>query len=843
MLPPCYHPVKGISFVRATFHWSASNAFSLLTDSINNENNNNNNNKKKMNKKSNKNKNIILLNTPKAIDVEQQLLVSERDDLLEAEAAYKRRVEQLEEESAEMLRSFDILYNENRILRSKLDMPEDADSEKVESYNTVYKEREHFREANMAYKRRIKQLEDDAEDNKKGYEELEVKYQLLTQKAQLQTEYATKAKDDRIGELVEEQDELNKKVLMFIKEREQYEERISQMMEKEVELKNKCDFLENNRHEFQIRCEILQSDRETLKEKVTDLETQIPDPEIKAKEEQQYLGLQAQVVTLQVANKDASYEIHKLKEEIRTLHKTQKPKVETLDKASSALEAEEKLKNASEKTAELENDLEERMDIAVKILRENDKLKSDMAIAGSEIANLKLEVKQLQEEAKIKETTIDEMLVQVKGGQSLTTDYEIMQNKFKEYIAEKQVLENELLQEKRISKLKIVELNNEITKTADALRQKENAFSHSQQEAKRLQHENGTQQKVIDAQAIELRNMKAQLEQIQHILDEKSKKYEAMKKSEKEAVDEMKSSRLELHTVKRELEDLKNEKRGNFGILKKEMETAKSQRQEETEKLKKETTHLREEIKRLKESETKISIMETEINRLLLRLKRSEKFRKIPTKISSSTKTEGTVTVDREELFNLRKRQRELEKEKLALLQEKKQWEVLKEKYLELQLSTKRLSSENKRVRSNLDGSESKVELLEKRFKQLNAHTESVSKQDNAQVATYVDKDALVGKKHALVKKIPQITSKQQNMLPYQSPDNKQEAKSRKLKSILKWGKKSEKKVSPANPRTKHKMAVLPEVHANNVGLQYGKGYKDLHKIRYKPTTFKLGLL
>ena len=663
---------------------------------------------KTMGKRKEKSGNVTLVQTQKVINVEQQLLVAERDDLLEAELGYKRRIEQLEKENADTLKSFDILYNENKILRSKLDTPDGVGADSVESYNSVYKDREHLREANRAFKRRIHQLEDDTAEAQKSYNQLYQNHQLVTQKAQLETEFATKTRDEKINEMEKEHEDISNRLKMFLKEREQYEYRISEMDKERNELQNKYDFLVEEKHEFQIRCDVLQADREKLKQKVSDLEEKVPDPDVKAKEEQQYLSLQAQVVALQVSNTDASKEIHKLKDEVRILSKQRREKCEMVDRASSVIvddDEEENERQKQERYVEVEAELVESRQRAINLLKENDRLKTETADLESKVANLELIINEIQEELKLKKGEVEDLSVLAQNGQSLNEDYLVLQDKIKDLSATRQALENELIQEKKMSKLKLMELGKDLEKTKDKLNETEKDKMKSDGENNKLQNENDTLQKVSEAQASELRNMKAQLEQVQNILEDKSEKYQDMKETEKENQEELRESRLQLHIAQRELEDLRKEKAGNFNTLKHEMQTAKDERKEETEQMRKETLHLREEVKKLKDYEHKITTMDSEIRRLMNRLRMTDRLKKIPPKPIKGEE-------EKDEVKELKRRQRELEKEKMIHLQERRQWEILKEKYADLQRNNRRLVEENKRVRGDLDGTNFKVDSL-----------------------------------------------------------------------------------------------------------------------------------
>lgn len=775
---------------------------------------------------------VTIVDKPKVINVEYQLLLAERDDLLEAEIGYKRRLDQLEHDAKDMLKSFDILYNENKILRSKLETPDGVGEDSAESYTAIYKDRQHLREANKAFKRRIQQLEDDKEDSVKEYNSLYSKHQLVTQKAQLDTEYATKSRDEKITEMERNHQEVTERLKMFLKEREQYEYRIAEMDKEMNELQNKHDFLASDKHELQLRCDVLQADREKLKDKVMDLENKIPDPEQKAKEEQQFLSTQGQLVALQITNKDLSVEIHKLKEEIRVLQKMKKENVEMIDRASSVIVDEETQEREREELLEktnVVNELKETKERGIFILKENDKLKSANADFESKVANFELENKRLQEELNSKKTQIEDMSVLVSSGESLNKDYNIMQAKLNDLAALRQALENELIQEKRISKLKIMELDNELDKTKQKLNEEQKLNGKKESMLQKLQYENDTLQKVVDAQALELRNMKAQLEQIQNILEDRNIKYEQMQNSDKESTAELRDARLQLHTVQRELESLKTEKRGHFNHLKEEMESAKAEREEEKEQLRKETVSLKEEVKKLKDYEYKITTMDAEIRRLMNRLRMTEQFRSLSK--TRPRKDNGETDQDRAEIKELKRKKRELEKEKLALLQDRKQWDVLKGKYADLQKTNQRLVSENKRVRGDLDGTSFKVDSLEKRFRTINVKTDDIKEPGKIQRATYVDNSLKQGSK-----------SKPRKANEQQRSNDTDRVRAKDFNTTKRERRHVERKSTRTAldiSKMRAKKPVLPEIKKEQA-IYTEKGYKELHKDKYNKGTLAL---
>lgn len=767
----------------------------------------------------------IIERTTKSFSVDYQLLVVERDNLLEAEIGYKKHIEDLEKESAETLRSFDILYNENKILRSKLDTPVDNLAVSAESYNDVYKDREHLKEANRAYKRKIQQLENDLASEQNRYSELYSKHQLVAQKAHLETVFATKAKDDKINDLEKERSDLQERLKMLLQESEVLKHRMAEMNEEENELKHKYVVIEEANLEFQARCDILQEDREKLKQKVADLETKIPDPGIKAKEEQQFLELQNKVLALQETNTDATKEIYKLNEDIRTLKILKREKVEMVDRALSVIIDEEREATRMDADRVILNnttlELEDMKKRLYRVINENQRLEEVVTSLKNNLADSETAIKDLKKDLDIRSAQIEELSVTVNGAKQLEEEYLAMTEINRTLSTKNQALENELVKEKKVSKLKILELENSLGTAYRNLDENKKAKEKIVEENQKIGEENNYQGKVIEAQTIELRNMKAHLEQIQVMLEEKSLKYDEMKKAEKKTQEQLRESGISLHVTRHELESLKKEKAGHFHLLKKEMENATMERKEESEQMREETLRLQIEVKKLKDYEYKISTMDAEIRRLMNRLRMSERFRKI---VKKSDRQENNG----EEIRAIKRKLKEMEKENNQLTQEKHQSQILKKKYEDLQKNNRRLAEENGRVREKLDESIFQIGTLEKRIQKINATSNGIQSPSEFAKATYIAKPSPKSEKQvALVK--DRVSS-------YPVPgtvvgvSNKRGIKPNKSsRSIASEKKTTSTSASRHKGTSKLKKSVLPTLRNGTSDLQFGRSYREIH--------------
>lgn len=67
------------------------------------------------------------------VNPDMELLIAERDELSDSLKVYQKRIQVLETEAADLLKSYDILYNENKILRGKLDRSDTADHDSIQN--------------------------------------------------------------------------------------------------------------------------------------------------------------------------------------------------------------------------------------------------------------------------------------------------------------------------------------------------------------------------------------------------------------------------------------------------------------------------------------------------------------------------------------------------------------------------------------------------------------------------------------------------------------------------------------------------------------------------------------
>ena len=141
-----------------------------------------------------------------------EVILAERDALLETDRSYRKRLQELEAENIQMLTDYDSIYKENQLLREKLERGDDTH---IESYQRIYADRQILREAETAYKKRIAQLELQAKEMLTNFESLNAENRILRDKSRKLEDKLNAI--DRLDD-VKKMNELEKKVKQLEKQ-------------------------------------------------------------------------------------------------------------------------------------------------------------------------------------------------------------------------------------------------------------------------------------------------------------------------------------------------------------------------------------------------------------------------------------------------------------------------------------------------------------------------------------------------------------------------------------------------------------------------------------------------
>ncbi|KAH3861345.1 myosin-11-like [Dreissena polymorpha] len=188
-----------------------------------------------------------------------EALIAERDALLESDGAYRRRINQLEDENTKILLDYEGVYKENNILREKLDKGDDSH---IESYQRVYDDRQILREAETAYKRRINQLEHDAKEMLTNFESLYSENKVLRDKSRKLEDRLNSI--DRLDE-VKKMNELEKKVKSLEKTVRTMGYEREELVKENREIENQKYKLREDIADLQKRNSLLERENEGFK--------------------------------------------------------------------------------------------------------------------------------------------------------------------------------------------------------------------------------------------------------------------------------------------------------------------------------------------------------------------------------------------------------------------------------------------------------------------------------------------------------------------------------------------------------------------------------------------------
>lgn len=197
----------------------------------------------------------VVVRTTKSYEV----VIAERDALLESDKVYRKRIKQLEEENAQILLDYEGVYKENNILRDKLDK---GDDNHIESYQRVYADRQILREAETAYKRRITQLEQDAKEMLTNFESLYSENKVLRDKAKKLEERLNSI--DRLDD-VKKINELEKKCKLLEKNVRTMNYEREDLVRMNHELDNKVYRLKEELAELNKRNNLLEKENDGFK--------------------------------------------------------------------------------------------------------------------------------------------------------------------------------------------------------------------------------------------------------------------------------------------------------------------------------------------------------------------------------------------------------------------------------------------------------------------------------------------------------------------------------------------------------------------------------------------------
>ena len=507
---------------------------------------------------------------------------------------------------------------------------ENMEGRNGESYETVYAERNTLLKAEIAYKRRIKQLEDEANDFLKHIN------QLTTENKRLH------ARVDALEGKVSTADNASADKISLQQERGDYEGKSS----------------DNQISELKAQIIRLQTENQTANEELIKLKAELLSESRKLHAlEKEKKSLASSVTAVESEKLDEIKDLQKDHSKLKKENKVHKDKIEELEKKVESLEFENN--TLSESLAQKKTELDELMGVM------KDENKFD-----NEIKNLKNRVMKLEKEKK---------------------DMELKFN------SEKRKLEEELNE----TKSKFEKSNTELTE----LKSKTNELTSKN---KQLSTSNKTLTSTCDSQKEEIEKLKEEIERLKRELADLQKQLDELKRETENTATNLKDTITKLEITNKELQAIVLEKEEQISKmiaiadnLRTEKDTEKHDFEHEKEKF---TT----EIDRLKVFEKHMSNMEMQLKTFVEKFEESEKQK---AQLSDQLEDkEYTISALEKQIFEfnlktdtLTKRIGQIDRDKREIENEKRDWEVKRDKINDIESSNKRLMEENRRLRGSLE--------------------------------------------------------------------------------------------------------------------------------------------
>ena len=656
-----------------------------------------------------------------------------------------------------------------------------TDTRRGETYETVLAERNTLLKAEMAYKRRIKQLEDEANDFLKNIEEL-----------------------------ASENTKLHARLEAI-----------------ELDLKT------NKHSNADERTTKLERDKAELENKIQELEKSSSVSDDAKEANKQINDLKAQIIKLQTENQNVNEELIKEKAE----HMNDLKRLRAIEKESKSL--------ASSVTAVESEKLDTIQDLQKdhsKMKDENEAQKNKIAELEKKLNTLEFENKALSESLTQKKTELNELLGVMKDENKFDNELKDLKNQILKLEKEKKdtelqhniakrKLEDELNETKSKYKTSVSELDEHKVKV-DELASEKNKL---EQDNKRLTSTCDSQKKELDELRKEIQRLKNELLAIQGKLD-------SLKQDTESAATNLKDAKERLESTNKELQSIVSDKEGQISKLTAQLDTLRSEKDAEKNDFEHEKEKLTGEIDRLKIFEKHMNKMEMELRHFVEKYEESES-RKNQLSVELEEKDYQISSLNEQIFeFNMKvdtmtKRIGQLDREKREVENEKREWEVKRDKFNDIEASNKRLMEENRRLRASLEDRS----ILDSNFsaektpKAREAWVSDPLPVDSLQKAIYVENKH--GKKRVQIANQPALPKRR---VPFTKSSPVKASKPPVLKKDLRTSLSPSRSLedvrkSPISPVESN--PSLPELQREGrltYGFSYTQGYSQIHRNRIK---------
>lgn len=662
-----------------------------------------------------------------------------------------------------------------------------SDVRRGESYDAIYAERNTLLKAEMAYKRRIKQLEDEANSFLKTIEELT-------------------AENNRMQSRLE---------IM------------------ESELKNSRD---NNTDERLLN---LQQENEVLKKQVKELENASKSvsntKESTEGSANQLTELKAQVVKLQTENQNVNEQLIKVKAELlsesRKLHAMEKEK-KSLANSVTAVES-EKL----DKIQDLQKDHS-------KMKKENQAQKDKIDELEKKLDVLEFENKTLSESLTQKKSELEELLGVMKDENKFDNEIKDLKNLVIKLEKDKKEMELKTNVERRKLQDELEETTSKYEKSKSESDELKSNNDDLVSKNKKFVSENKSLTSTRDSQKKEIEELKKEIERLKNELVDIQKELDGLKTETENAAINLKDANIKLKDTNIELQSVVSDKEGQISKLIAQIDNLRTEKDAEKHEFDHEKETLTSEIDRLKIFEKHINTMERELKHFVEKLEQSENrkeqlLNELEDKDDKISALEKQIFELNMKIDSLTKRISQLDRDKREVENDKREWEVKRDKINDIEASNKRLMEENRRLRGSLEDKHlidsNNALTVEKTLKGREAWVDDTDQTVSLQKAVFVENKN--GKKRVQIAPQPMI---QKRRIPFTKSSpvklSKPPSKKKELRTALSPSRSLEDlRKSPPSPADSS--PSLPELQKDGrltYGFSYHQGYSQIHRNRIK---------
>lgn len=510
---------------------------------------------------------------------------------------------------------------------------ENMEGRNGESYETVYAERNTLLKAEIAYKRRIKQLEDEANDFLKHINQLTIENTRLHARVDALEGKLSTADNGSVDRISLQQD---------------YEGKSSEGGQKS---------------------------------------------------DNQISELKAQVIRLQTENQTANEELIKVKSELLS----ESRKLHALEKEKKSL--------ASSVTAVESEKLDEIKDLQTdhsKLKKENKVQKDKIGELEKKVESLEFENNTLSESLAQKKTELDELMGVMKDENKFDNEIKNLKNRVMKLEKEKKDMELKFNSEKRKLEEELNEMKSKFEKSNTELTELKSKTNELTSKNKQLSTSNKTLTSTCDSQKEEIEKLKEEIERLKRELADLQKQLDDLKRETENTTTSLKDKNTNLETTNKELQSIVSEKEEQISKMIAIADNLRTEKDTEKQDFEHEKQKFTTEIDRLKVFEKHMSNMEMQLKTFVEKFEESEKQK---AQLSNQLEDkEYTISALEKQIFEfnlktdtLTKRISQIDRDKREIENEKRDWEVKRDKISDIEASNKRLMEENRRLRGSLE--------------------------------------------------------------------------------------------------------------------------------------------